>query len=141
MVREKLYSLSDFILRTFSPTWYDAKEEVNDEGKTVWFHGFVAVIDGEKWNFDLWFFDSETISKAERFCDSVAEKLRSAPGAMETAVKLKQEPISRGLYIFEQYTSMNVFDAVLRCGIRTIDEFLENYRKPEDSQTILDGLL
>ncbi len=141
MSKEKLYELSEFILRTFSPTWYEAKEEVTDEGKTVWFHGFEAVIDGEKWNFDLWFFDGETIAKAEQFCDSVAARLKATPGAMEAVVRLKQELIARGMYTFEQYSSMNVYDAVLRCGIRTIDEFLENYRKPADSQDILNGLL
>ena len=53
----KLHDLTAWILRTFRPVWYEAKEEVNDEGKTVWFHGFEAIIDGEKWNFDVWFFD------------------------------------------------------------------------------------
>lgn len=57
MSLEKLYALSDFILRTFHPVWYEAKEEVNAEGKTVWFHGFETTITGELWNVDLWFFD------------------------------------------------------------------------------------
>ena len=40
MSLKKLYELTSFILSTFNPVWYEAKEVVNDEGKTVWFHGF-----------------------------------------------------------------------------------------------------
>jgi hypothetical protein len=65
MSLEKLYQLTSYIIETFHPFWYEAKEEVNDEGQTVWFQGFEAMIDGERWNFDLWFFDRETIEKAE----------------------------------------------------------------------------
>lgn len=32
---EKLYELTDYIIKTFRPKWYEAKEEVTDEGKTV----------------------------------------------------------------------------------------------------------
>lgn len=53
MSMDRLYALTAYILKNFRPVWYEAKEEVNGEGKTVWFHGFEAVIDGEKWNFDL----------------------------------------------------------------------------------------
>ena len=47
MSKEKLYELTAYIMKTFSPTWYEAREEMNDEGKTVWFHGFEAIIEGE----------------------------------------------------------------------------------------------
>lgn len=45
MTLEKLHALTLYILTTFRPTWYEAREEINDEGKTVWFHGFHALTD------------------------------------------------------------------------------------------------
>lgn len=63
MSLDKLYELSSFILNTFHPTWNEAKEEINEDGKRVWFHGFETTITGELWNIDLWFFDKETIKR------------------------------------------------------------------------------
>ena len=40
MDMRKLYWLTGRILETFHPSWYEAKEERTQEGKTVWFHGF-----------------------------------------------------------------------------------------------------
>lgn len=74
MSLDKLYKLSSFILDTFHPTWYEAKEEINEEGKTVWFHGFETMITGELWNIDLCFFDRETIKNAEMYCDDIAQR-------------------------------------------------------------------
>ena len=133
MSKEKLYGLTAWILGTFSPVWYEAKEEVNAEGKTVWFHGFEAVIDGELWNFDLWFFDEETIAKAESYCDRVAEMSRNQPGSRDAILAIKQELLRRNLYGFEKYASMDVYRAVLEQGIRDPDEFLKTYEKQENT--------
>lgn len=132
MSKEKLYDLTAYILKTYSPPWYEAKEEVNDEGKTVWFHGFHAVIDGQLWNFDIWFFDPETIRKAEAYCDSMAEMSRSQPGSREAILTIKRELIERKLYGFEQYASMDVYRAVLHQGIRSTEELLARYVRQEN---------
>ena len=132
MTREKLYALTAWVLETFRPTWYEANEEITDEGKTVWFHGFEATIDGEKWNFDLWFFDRETIEKAEAYCDRVAAAADAVPGARDAIVTIKQELIGRGRYGFDDYASMDVYRAVLEQGIRTTDELLARYVKREN---------
>lgn len=129
---DQLYDLTAWILKTFRPTWYEAKEEVNDEGKTVWFHGFEAVIQGETWNFDLWFFDRETIAKAEAYCDRIGEKTENTPGARAAIVDIKRELIARGRYGFDDYASMDVYRAVLEQGIRTTDELLERYVRREN---------
>ena len=73
MSLDKMYELSAFIMSTFKPVWYEAKEEINAEGKKVWFHGFETMITGELWNIDLWFLDKETISNAERYCDTITD--------------------------------------------------------------------
>ena len=132
MTIDKLYDLSAWIQKTFRPTWYEAKEEVNDAGKTVWFHGFEAMIDGEKWNFDLWFFDRETIKKAEAYCDSVAQRAANLPGARDAILTIKQELIARRRYGFDDYASMDVYRAVLEQGIRTTEELLTRYVKQEN---------
>ena len=129
---EKLYALTNYVLETFRPVWYEAKEEVNADGKTVWFHGFEAVIDRELWNFDLWFFDEETIAKAEAYCDRIAEMSRDQPRSRDAILAIKQELLRRNLYGFEKYGSMDVYRAVLEQGIRDTDEFLESYEKQEN---------
>lgn len=59
------------------------------EGKTVCFHGFHAIIDGKIRNFDLWFFDRETIDKAEAYCDGVRRMAEQNPGSREKIMKMK----------------------------------------------------
>ena len=129
MSLDKLYELTAYILEKFHPVWYEAKEELNAEGKTVWFQGFETRISGELWNFDLWLFDKETIEKAEKFCNEVEEKVLKQPGAKEAILAIKEELLKRGLYSFEQYCSMDVYKAVLELGIRDIDTFLKKYTK------------
>ena len=126
---EKLYELTDYIIKTFRPKWYEAKEEVTDEGKTVWFQGAEAVIEGELWNFDLWFFDRETIGKAESYCDGIAARTAEIPGARESVIKIKQELLRRGLYGYGEgkYISMDVYRGVLEQGITGIEDMLERY--------------
>lgn len=122
MSLDKIYDLTSYILETFHPVWYEAKEEVNDEGKTVWFQGFETRITGELWNMDLWFFDKETIDKAERYCDNISNN--ATPEQRETMIQLKTELIAKELYSFEQYKSLDVYKAVMEENVKTIDEFL-----------------
>lgn len=124
---DKLYQLTGSVLKVFHPSWYEGKEERTPEGKTVWFHGFEAVVNGELWNVDLWFFDRETIRSAEQYCDNIA---RTASAAQkEQIVLIKQELMKRGLYSFEKFHSMDVYRAVLDRNIQNIDEFLERYTR------------
>jgi len=129
MCLEKLHRLTRTLLDRFSPVWYEAKEEITDEGKTVWFHGLETEITGTRWNIDIWFFDAETIEKAEAFCNSIREKTKDNPSLREAVLTLKKELLSRGLYSFEKYRSMDVYKAVLELGICDIDTFLTRYRR------------
>lgn len=88
----------------------------------VWFHGFETYITGELWNVDLWFFDKETIHKAEKYCDVILAK--ATQKQKELIIKIKHELIARGLYSFEQYNSMDVYKAVLEDGVQDVEEFL-----------------
>lgn len=125
MSLEKLHKLTAFILRTFHPVWYEAKEEVTDEGKTVWFHGFETVIGGELWNVDIWFFDKETIKKAEEYCDRIAAHTSEAE--KQAITRIKQELIARDLYGFDRFHSKQVYEAVTEKHILTAEEFLDVY--------------
>lgn len=123
MSLEKLYELSAFILDTFHPTWYEAKEEINEGGKRVWFHGFETMITGELWNIDLWFFDRETIADAERYCDDIAQ--RTSQIQKDRIVEIKEELIAQDLYSFEKYKSLDVYKAVLENDVADVEEFLQ----------------
>lgn len=122
MSLDRLYDLSAFIVNTFRPVWYEAKEEVNDEGKKVWFHGFETTVTGELWNVDLWFFDKETIANAEKYCDSILD--RTTQAQKDRIVSIKKELIARGLYSFEQYRSIDVYKAVVESNASNGDEFI-----------------
>lgn len=122
MSLDKLYELTTFIISTFKPVWYEAKEEINAEGKKVWFHGFETMITGELWNVDLWFFDEETISNTEKYCDTIENNTNQTQ--KDIIVNIKSELISRGLYSFEQYKSIDVYKAVIETNVRNVDEFL-----------------
>lgn len=120
----RLYELTHFILDEFHPTWYEAKEEVNADGKTVWFQGFEAILDGELWNFDIWFFDSDTIRQAERYCENIIQRIAAVPGAREAILSLKKQLLEKELYSFGKYTSMDVYSAVLDRNIFDLNTFL-----------------
>ena len=124
---DKLYELSEFILKKFKPVWYEAKEEVSDEGEVVWFHGFETKICGELWNVDLWFFDKPTIERAELFCEEVMSKAKQTPDSKRIIAEIKQKLISNGLYSFDKYTSMDVYKAVLDLGIENTEDFLKHF--------------
>lgn len=123
MSLDKIYELSTFIINTFHPIWYEAKEEVNDDGKTVWFHGFETMITGELWNVDLWFFDKETILDAEKYCDNIMQNTTQTQ--KDIIINIKSELILRGLYSFEKYKSIDVYKAVVERKVKNVDEFFE----------------
>ena len=126
MSLDKLHNLSFYIINTFRPVWYEAKEELTKDGKKVWFQGFETMITGELWNIDLWFFDKETINNVECYCDDIVSKTNQKQ--KDTIVNIKNELISKGLYSFEQYKSIDVYKAVIENNVRNIDEFLSLFK-------------
>ena len=123
---ESLYDLSQYIIKTFRPVWYEAKETQNEYGNKVWFHGFETTITGELWNIDLWFLDKETIEKVEEYCDDIKEKVTIEQ--KEVIIAIKKELISRNLYTYEKYKSTDVYEAVLEHGVKDAKEFLALYK-------------
>jgi hypothetical protein len=122
----KLYELSNYIIKKFKPIWYEAKQETTSEKKTVWFHGFETMITGELWNVDLWFFDEETILKAEQYCDRVSEQIKNNPAYAEIILAIKETLIDNQQYGYGKYTSDDVYRAVFEHNVKSIDEFF-NY--------------
>lgn len=125
MSLEKLHRLTAFIIERFQPTWYEAKEEINADGKKVWFHGFETMIAGELWNIDIWFFDKAKIENAVRYCDTVARD--ATADQKRSIIAIKEALISRGLYTFDQYRSIDVYKAVTEMGVEDIETFLTKY--------------
>lgn len=129
MLLDKLYLLTDYILNHFNPTWYEAKEEINEQGNKVWFQGFEFYLDNELWNVDIWFLDKYTIEKTENYCNDISKKIENNEQLKTAIIKIKQELINGNLYSFDKYTSIDVYDAVLNKGITDIDDFIERYNK------------
>lgn len=129
MSMEQLYQLTSFILDRFHPTWYEAKQELAEDGERVWFQGFETMITGELWNFDLWFFSKKKIEAAERYCDDIVKN--TTPFQKQRIIQIKEQLIARDLYSFEQYTSMDVYRAVMEQGVDNVEDFLLQYNKAE----------
>ena len=81
------------------------------------------MITGELWNVDLWFFDRETITNAERYCDDITK--RTTLSQKERIIQIKEELIARDLYSFEKYKSIDVYKAVLENDVVDVEEFLQ----------------
>ena len=113
----------------FNPTWYEAKEEINEQGNKVWFHGFEFYLNNELWNVDIWFLDKDTIEKAEKYCEDISKKMKDNKQLRTAIIEIKKELINRNLYSFDKYTSIDVYDAVLNKGIMNTDEFMDFYSK------------
>lgn len=113
---EKLYELTNYIIENYKPLWYEAKQETNVEGKTVWFHGFETNLLGEKWSFDIWFFDNETITEAEKYNDYINSKVKERPEYKEWIINIKESLIDKGFYSFDQYVSIDVYKWLLKWG-------------------------
>lgn len=129
MSLDKLHHLSEFIINKFHPTWYEAKQEFNSENKIVWFHGFETIIENNLWNIDLWFLDKEEINSAIKYCDMISQQIQVSPALKDQIIQLKKELIARKLYSFDQYTSMDVYHAVLNQRISNVEDFIAHYQK------------
>lgn len=127
MSLQKLYQLTNYILNHFNPTWYEAKEEIDEQGNKIWFHGFEFYLDNELWNVDIWFLDKVTINKVEKYCDDITEKVKNNKALRTAIIEIKEELINRNLYSFDKYTSLDVYDAVINKGVTNIDEFIKIY--------------
>lgn len=127
MSTEKLYELTPFILNTFKPVWYEAKQDIID-GKTAWFHGFETKLLGELWNVDIWFFDDEAITNAIEFCNEIKVQADAGETKRMATINIKQALIENEQYGFGKYTSMDVYRAVFEMGIMSYDEFINTYK-------------
>jgi len=121
-----LHELTGWVLDEFTPVWFEGKCDTV-AGKRRCFLGFETYAPGELWNVDIWFLDPVEIAACERYCDDVQRRAAAEQGARDAILRLKRELLALGLYSFDQYTSMDVYDAVLNRHIRTTDEFVAGY--------------
>lgn len=64
-----------------------------------------------------------------RMGDKIVTQVKESPESKEQIIRLKEELIARKLYSMDQYTSMDVYHAVLNQHIANIESFLANYRR------------
>jgi hypothetical protein len=127
MSMARLYELTAFVTARFSPVWYEAKQETDDRGRAVWFHGFETTVLGERWNIDLWFFDAATIAEAEQYCRAIADRIDGSRHLKGAIMQIKEDLIREGVYGSEGHTSRDVYRAVLDVGVCNTEEFLLEY--------------
>ena len=73
----------------------------------------------------MWFFNKETIANVEKYCDDIA--YRASEVQKERIIQIKEELISRELYSFEKYKSLDVYKAVLENDVADVEDFLKLY--------------
>lgn len=81
-------------------------------------------MDNELWNVDIWFLDKDDIEKAEKYCDDISVKISENEQLRTAIIDIKQDLISKNLYSFDKYTSMDVYNAVINKGIMNIEDFI-----------------
>lgn len=119
--------LMKFVFDHFSPKWFEGKQDVM-AGKRCFFIGFETEVLGEIWNVDIWFFDKTEIANCEDDIQVICEKIKKNEALRNIIIAMKKDLISLGTY-GSQYTSVDVYDAVLNCGIYSVEDFVERYKK------------
>lgn len=127
MSMDELYRMTEYIIRTYNPIWYEAKEEKDKNGNKTWFHGFETMFYDERWNFDLWFLSAESIRETQSYSDEISKGIDNSGSIKESIVNLKSDLIDSGLYGHDKFTARDVYEAVLKNNILTADEFLEEH--------------
>lgn len=87
-----------------SQIWYEAKEEITADGKTI--------------------------KAAEHYCDLVAQKAGKEQKAK--IIEIKEALIAGNLYFFDHYRSMDVYKAVMEMNIENIDDFMSEFNMEKD---------
>lgn len=77
----------------------------------------------------MWFFDKQTIVSAEEYCDNITAKINISPNLKDIIIKIKKELIKRKMYSFNQFSSMDIYDAVIDKEITNVEEFIKKCSK------------
>lgn len=59
----------------------------------------------------------------------ISQQIQVSPALKDQIIQLKKELIARKLYSFDQYTSMDVYHAVLNQRISNVEDFIAHYQK------------
>ena len=121
-----IYEIMQYVIKTFSPIWFEGKECIMN-GKKCYFIGFETKITNDLWNIDIWFLDNEEIERSIKYNEEINKKITHE--LKKTIVTIKRELINQGLYGGMMYHSIDVYDAVINYGIKTIEEMKEKYKK------------
>lgn len=124
---EKLYNLSMEIFKTFNPIWFEGKQEECKVKGANYFLGFETTCTRELWNIDIWFFSKETINNTIKYNDNIIDIIKDNPNMRMIITDLKKQLINSGVY-GTQYSSIDVYDAVIKGKVKNVNQFFDWYR-------------
>ena len=84
--------------------------------------GFETNILGSTWNVDIWFFNSEIITKSIEYCDNIANKAKADKAICNAIIAIKQE-LSKTEKYGKEFTSADVYTAVTDFSVRSLEDF------------------
>lgn len=124
---DKLYNLSIDIFKTFNPIWFEGKQEECKVKCANYFLGFETTCTGELWNIDIWFFSKKTINNTIKYNDNIIDIIKNNPNMRMIITDLKKQLINCGVY-GTQYSSIDVYDAVINGKVENVNQFFDWYR-------------
>jgi len=124
-----IHNITRYVLDNFTPIWFSGRETIM-ANKKCYFLGFETNILEKTWNVDLWFFDKMEINKCVDYCNKISEKINKNPEFQDYIIKIKKELIHNGMYGSE-FSSIDIYDAVLNYSIINVDGLIKNYQKKE----------
>ncbi len=125
---DELYALTSAVQSAFRPTKYAMKYEMSPDGIPDRRFGFTCELDGEDWEVDVRFCNAEGAYKSEDFCLNMKLMLANSPEKKSAVRAIKRELCARGLLGAGKYAAIQVYEAVIKRDILTLDEFLEAFK-------------
>lgn len=122
---QNYYSLTSDIIKEMVPSRFNGEINIEEEWA---FLGFETKISGDRWNIDIWWKDKAIIDDSIAYANDIVHLMYKRPEWKDAIMKIKQELTMRGLYGFDKgkkhYHSKEIYDAVLKEGIVTTEQFL-----------------
>jgi len=125
ITQDEVYALITKVMEIYRPVWLETKDSFNEETGCPkgYFLGFeTKIINDELWNVDIWITNKDYIVDHLKYMKGIVDKLDLE--SRNIIMKLKEELIKVGVYGNEVF-SVDIYDAVLFKGLKTVEEILK----------------